>query len=327
MKLVINGSAVLRSSRGVRRYVDNVAKHLNWPNGTEQSPVYNSAAVDRFCELLQRGRRDTILWSPAQRGPLRAHHHVVTVHDCINVEWKYAHDWRLPALRWATQQLLTNAQFVVAISQATKAAVLRNYHVDPASLVVIESSCDVELGDAASSPEADKLCESTAPFILWVTNDLEHKNTMRTCAALIASRAAAYGVKVRVVGALASEALAACRQSPLEIEMHTGISDATLRNWYANCLFLLAPSLDEGHDLPVAEALAQQANVLCSNIPAHREFYDGLVETFEPTDSDAMTEALDNALDRNGRWLPGSLPDRSFADVAADYVRLFSSIR
>lgn len=289
------------------------------------SAVYDSSIVNRLHELLYRGDRDAIFWSPAQRGSLRAWHHVVTVHDCINVEYVYRNDWRLPALRLATQRMLSSAEYVVAISHATKDALLRNYRIRPSTLVVIPSSCDVQIAtggeDAPATPAGDRT------FILLVTNSLPHKNTLRTCQALARSRARAQQVGLRVVGSLPPEALEACRAGGITVETATAISDATLRDWYTGCRFLLAPSLDEGHDLPIAEALALGANVICSDIAAHREFYDGLVEYFDPGDTEAITAAIDQGLQRGGRWSHAPMPKRSFADVAADYLKLFETVQ
>lgn len=324
MKLIINGSAVLRSSRGVRRYYDNIIPHLNWPGGISMSAVYNSGAVSRVRELAHRGQYDAVFWSPAQRGPLFAKNHVVTVHDCINVEYTYRNDWRLPALRLATQQLLSNAERVVAISNATRDALVRNYRIRDSALVVIQSSCDVNI--AATELAAPPHIATLPPFVLLVTNSLPHKNTVRACQALVQSRARLAGVELRVVGSLPLEALEICHRGGLTVHTPPSVSDAALWDWYRACTFLLAPSLDEGHDLPVAEALALGANVLCSDIPAHREFYDGLVAYFDPMDTDAMTDAIDQALERQGRWFQSNLPTRSFSDVANDYKQLFSGI-
>ncbi len=323
MKLIVNGSAVSRSSWGVRRYYENISRYLAWQGGISLSAVHDFGPFNRVKELFHPGNRDAIFWSPAHRGPLWAANHVVTVHDCINVEYVYKNDWRLPALRMATQQLLTNARFVVAISHATAAALQRNYRVKASSLAVIQSSCDVQFegnDEAPSGKPAD------TPYVLWVTNSLSHKNTMRTCQALVRSRAPAEGVALCVVGTLAPKAMAICQAAHIQVNVHQGISDAELRALYRSCRFLLAPSLDEGHDLPVAEALALGANVLCSDIAAHREFYDGLVSYFNPLELDDITTAIDQALLREGRWSQGCLPLRSFADVAADYQQLFSSM-
>jgi len=326
MKLVVNGSAVQRSSRGVQRYYDNIARHLSWPGGLDMSPVHKSSTFNRVSELLYRGRSDAIFWSPAQRGPLNALHHVVTVHDCINVEYTYVNDWRLPALRWATQRLLSSAEHVVAISQATKAAILRNYRIRPSSLVVIPSSCDVEIPADEQAVDAPGAAHTEPPFVLLVTNSLPHKNTIRACQAFVKSRACVEKIVLRVVGSLPPEAATLCQAGGVSLEIAAAVSNATLVAWYRTARFLLAPSLDEGHDLPVAEALARGCNVLCSDIAAHREFYGDLVKYFDPSDTEAITAAIDQALSLDGRWSKAPLPMRSFGDVAADYMSLFSSI-
>lgn len=325
MKLTVNGAAILHSSMGVRRYYESVMRHLNWPGGISVNRVPTSRARARLAELAMRGDADAILWSPCQRGPLRAKHHVITVHDCINVEYTYVGDWRLPALRWASQQVLGQAQRIVAISHATKDAILRNYQVAPEKILVIPSSCRVEV--ASTSNEAVPAPPPEKPYVLMVTNDLPHKNTVRACEALIRAGAVRRDVALHVVGRLAPEAVALCSSARLELVLRTGVSDALLRSAYEHCLFLLSPSLDEGHDLPIAEALSAGANVLCSDIPAHREFYDGLVEYFDAARPDAMAAAIEQALGCPGRWFPGGkLPSRSFADVANDYERLFASL-
>jgi glycosyltransferase involved in cell wall biosynthesis len=168
---------------------------------------------------------------------------------------------------------------------------------------------------------------SAAPYVLLVTNSLPHKNTVRACTAFVRSGATRRGVGLRVVGSLAPEALSICQEAGVDLKIGTQLDDKALRQWYQGCLFLLSPSLEEGHDLPIAEALALQVNVLCSDIPAHQEFYAGLAAFFDPKDIDAMAAAIINALDTHGRWFRAPLPTRSFADVAEDYRRLFAAIQ
>lgn len=324
MKLIVNGVAAYRSSFGVRRYYESVMQHINWSGEVSLTPTSRSRTFDRFSELSYAGRADSLLWSPSQRGPIRAKRHVVTVHDCLNVEYVYADDWRRSALKWLSQQLLQNAEVVVTISQATRDAVLRNYEVDPSTIVVIPSPNHIELPRATGlsiDPEASR------PFVLMVTNALPHKNTELACRALITAGAQRRGIALHVVGSLAPAARALCEDAKLDLIVSTGLSDQALALLYQQCLFLLSPSLDEGHNLPIAEAISLGASVLCSDIPVHREFYDGLVKFFPPTDKRALVEALDHAFDSARTWTPDRpSPKRGFADVAADYNQLFSSL-
>lgn len=67
-------------------------------------------------------------------------------------------------------------------------------------------------------------------------------------------------------------AIEAAREAGVPLGVVDGaISDADLARQYASHRWLLAPSLEEGYDLPVAEALANGTPVIASDIPAHRD--------------------------------------------------------
>jgi glycosyltransferase involved in cell wall biosynthesis len=324
MDLIVNEPAVHASSRGVRRYYEGVMRHLRWPGRVEALQPARLRALGRLRELVLRGRPDAIFWTPCQRGPIRALHHVITVHDCINVEFIYSHDWRVAVYRRLFNAILDGATAVVAISNTTKSAILRNYRINEDRISVVASAIDaMRTRDARwDQPSLD------GPFVLWVTNALPHKNTIAACSAFALSRAARAKVTLRVVGTLLPEAREICRSSGVRLEEHAFVDDEQLTDWYSNCRFLLSPSLDEGHNLPIAEALACGANVLCSDIATHREFYEGRVRFFDPRQKEAIISAIDAAIEMPGPWFAPSLDveRRSFADVAADYERLFRSV-
>jgi len=326
MNLTVNASAVAGSSFGVRRYFAAVMQHLPWPGAIDSFSPGRWPRFERPRELLHRGRPDAVFWTPCQRGPLRAPHHVVTVHDCINVEYVHRNDWRLPIYRRLFNAILDGTERVVTISSATRDAVLRNYRIDESRITVIRSGRDAfaRQGDERLIAEA----RAGRPYVLLVTNALPHKNNLAACEAFSRSSAPAQGLALRVVGSLPDDAREACRRHGILLEEHTRIDDAQLAAWYAGCRFLLSPSLAEGHNLPIAEALAQGANVLCTDIPVHREFYDGEVRFFEPGRMDAFVQALDAAVASDGPWFPANrgVVHRSFADVARDYAALFTSL-
>ena len=326
MNLTVNTAAAAGSSFGVQRYFEAVMRHLPWPGTVDTFPAGRWRRLERPRELLHRGRPDAVFWTPCQRGPLRAHHHVVTVHDCINVEYVHRDDWRLPIYRLLFNTILDGAERVVAISSATRDAILRNYRVDESKLTVIRSGRDsfVRQVDGRLAAEA----HAGRPYVLLVTNALAHKNNLAACEAFARSLGPGEGLVLRVVGSLPDDARAACHRHGVMLEEHSRIDDAQLAAWYAGCRFLLSPSLAEGHNLPIAEALAQGANVLCTDIPVHREFYDGEVRFFEPGPLDAFVQALDAAIATDGPWfkVDRDVVRRSFADVARDYADLFNAL-
>jgi glycosyltransferase involved in cell wall biosynthesis len=325
VELIVNSLAAARSSLGVRRLFAGVMQHLAWDSKVSFTKLPKMAPVARVVELLQMGRRDAIYWSPTHRGPLWAHHHVVSLHDCINVEYTFRNDWRLPAFRRMFNQVLANAQVVVALSRATKDAALRNYTLVESKIVVIPAGFDMP----PETARVTGLPYSGPPFILMLTNALPHKNSLRACRAFFGSIAPRNGYVLRVVGSLPPAALDLGGLHAAKIEVHAHVADAELRGWYQSAAFLFSPSLAEGYNLPVAEAIASGGNVLCSDIAVHREFFEGHAAFFDPGSEDSIVEALNAAVMKAGtRWYPGASNSRlrSFKDMADDYRALFRGI-
>ena len=318
--------AAQRSSLGVRRLFAGIMQYLAWDSKVSYTKLPKSALIGRGAELLQMGRRDAIYWSPTHSGPLFAHHHVVSLHDCINVEYTYRDDWRLPAFRRMFNQVLANAQVVVALSRATKEAALRNYTLAESKIVVIPAGFEAPTEATDAGAQAGY---AGPPFILMLTNALPHKNSLRACRAFLSSIAPRTGYVLRVVGSLPPAALSAGAGDSAKIQLYANVADAELRSWYKSAAFLFSPTLSEGYNLPIAEAIASGGNVLCSDIAVHREFFEGRAAFFDPNSEEAMVEALNAAVKRAGTcWYPGASSGRlrTFKDMADDYRAVFRGI-
>lgn len=74
---------------------------------------------------------------------------------------------------------------------------------------------------------------------------------------------------------------------------HTGyLSEVDLRNLVAGASALVLPSRDEGFGLPVLEALACDAPVVCTDIPALREISGGYAHLVPYADVEALAGAM-----------------------------------
>jgi glycosyltransferase involved in cell wall biosynthesis len=78
-----------------------------------------------------------------------------------------------------------------------------------------------------------------------------------------------------------------------------GPSDTELRALYEGCLFTIFPSLHEGWGLPVTEAMALGAPVLCSSAAALPEAGGDLARYFDPNDAGDCRMAVAALLDDN----------------------------
>jgi glycosyltransferase involved in cell wall biosynthesis len=101
------------------------------------------------------------------------------------------------------------------------------------------------------------------------------------------------------------------------------LSDRELARLVRGAAALLSPSLAEGFDLPVVEALALRTPVIASDIPAHRELAGDAANLIDPLDGPAWIEAIEQAT-RGNR---GRGPAYAAPTWAAHFERLAVSLR
>lgn len=190
-------------------------------------------------DLARRHRVTGFTHLLTDHGPIVAPEHVrnvVTLHDL-----RFLHGYGGPARRlygrWRYGATLRRAHRVLAVAPHVAAEARARYRLDPARVLVAPNAATPGLRAPAAVERAGALL---------VARDEPRK---ARGAAVEAARAA--GMPLTLVdGAL---------------------SDADLARLYAAHRWLLAPSLEEGFDLPVVEALAAGTPVIASDIPAHRD--------------------------------------------------------
>lgn len=74
------------------------------------------------------------------------------------------------------------------------------------------------------------------------------------------------------------------------------LSDRELAQLVGGAAALLSPSLAEGFDLPVVEALALRTPVIASDIPVHRELAGDAATLIDPLDGPAWIAAIEQAM-------------------------------
>jgi alpha-1,3-rhamnosyl/mannosyltransferase len=70
------------------------------------------------------------------------------------------------------------------------------------------------------------------------------------------------------------------------------VSDGDLAKLYRHATAFLAPSLDEGFNMPPLEAMACGSPVICSDIPVHRELFNGAAVFFSPTSAEGLATSI-----------------------------------
>lgn len=116
----------------------------------------------------------------------------------------------------------------------------------------------------------------------------------------------------------ATEVLAALGALPpgLRVLRAEGLTDHAMLRLMRAAIAVLAPSLEEGFDYPVHEALAAGVPVIASDIPAHREYVAGFAELLDPADAAAWALALADFLAGGTRRAAGLAAARRFTTPA-----------
>lgn len=183
---------------------------------------------------------------------------------------------------------------VLTISEHSRRTISRDLGVPASDVTVLTLPYDDELVAAVQALRPTVPALDTA---LYVGAFLPHKNLDRLVQAFSASRFAATGGRLALVGGTGDEGrrlvAAAAPEHRDAIEIRPRCDEAELRRLFASALFLVQPSVEEGFGLPVLEALSCGLPVCVSDGGALPEVTRGRAAHFPATSVPAMTATLD----------------------------------
>lgn len=194
----------------------------------------------RTQDLKRRYRQASFTHLLTDHGPVvapRTVRNLVTLHD---LRFLHGYGGRLRALygRYRYGAVLRSAAAIIAVSQSVADEAAAQYALDPERVVVAPNAAAAVF----RPPDGGGV----------------------RCGALVVGR----DEPRKARGAAAS----AAREAGIDLEIvDGGIDDASLAAKYGAAQWLLAPSLLEGFDLPVVEALACGTPVIASDIGPHRD--------------------------------------------------------
>ena len=134
--------------------------------------------------------------------------------------------------------------------------------------------------------------------IVVMTGDEPRKNTFGALAAIGAATAGTDGERNVLVIGMAGQATRvhhwsiAAAMRPGEATTAGRLTDVELAETLRTASLIIVPSFDEGLSLPVIEAIASGANVVASDIPAHRELIGRGSYLIDPRDLRAFARTI-----------------------------------
>lgn len=340
--VVVDGRRLTAQATGVGRYLSLLLDH--WAERAASLPFEpvvilhrdRPRSMDRWkavfrCEVLGShspgwvwenlhlaggGRRDAVLFAPANLVPWRWRGPVVlVVHDTF-CEHADARVGRLAKLRYRGRyrRAASRADFVLTPSHATADDVRRYFGVDPGRIRVVRPGMpDVPVSQAETDPQG----MPDVPFVLFVGKVSARREFPAVMQAVesLASR----GMNLRLVRVGPRCAGAACTELVADLGH---VSDDILAGLYRRAQALVWPSAREGFGLPVLEAMAHGCPVITRPVNALAELCQGCCMEL----ADARPETIAGAISRlmGDQRLRSSLIRRGLDRVKAFEARAFA---
>jgi len=304
-EIVVNGRFLSRRITGVERYgreilrlfsgkyrlekthANGVAGHL-WEQFILPANVWSPTASRGTQARATTPHGESILWSPANSGPLLVRNQALTIHDLSPLEhpeWftrGYSIWYRsfLPILAKRVRLIFTPTEYV-------KRNVMTRLGVK--QVIVTPNGVDSSVFHPGVTPARLELPEK---YILFVGSLQPRKNLAGLMQAWGKLKQEFKDMWLIVAGGTGSVFHEVKLSSNERVRFLGTVDEDNLPGLYANADLFVLPSLDEGFGLPALEAMACGTPVVASNGGALPEVVGNAGLIFDLSQPDTLTDAL-----------------------------------
>ena len=206
-----------------------------------------------------------------------------TVLDCVFIASSSGLKRSILKYFWLTVPV-KRSRFVTAISEATKAEILKYVKCDPAKIVVIP----VAISDRFT--RKDKVFNRDCPIILQI-GTAHNKNIPRLIAALKGINCC-----LHIVGRQNDEYVKLLREVGVRYEYQWGLSDGEMIKKYEEADIISLTSTYEGFGMPILEAQAIGRPVITSNILSMPEVAGDAACLADPFDVESIRAGINRII-------------------------------
>ncbi len=294
-EVVVNGRFLGRRVTGVERYGREILRslgdrcHVEMPGRIAKG--WTGHVWEQFI-LPSRLGSDSVLWSPANTGPMLVDRQVLTIHDLSALEhpeWfktSFAAWYRvvLPVLAHRVARIIVPSDFI-------RQKVTARFTLPLGKVVTIPAGVDT------SNFHPLNVSSGMGRYILFVGTLEPRKNLAGLLSAWDRIRGRHGDVCLVVAGGMGR----AFRDSEIPVSAAqvrwTGyVPEDELPGLYAGAELFVLPSLDEGFGLTALEAMACGTPVVVSNAGALPEVVGNAGRVFSLRDPNGLSDALDECL-------------------------------
>ncbi len=246
-------------------------------------------------------RADLVHFTMVQQPILYKGRVVTTIHDLTTVRFlnpdKNSFVLRLKqqVYRQVIRRAARKSLAVITPTQFVKDDVVRFSGIDPNKVTVTYEAADQIT--VAAEPMMDL---EGKKFVMYVGRPTPHKNLERLIDAFELLRAQHPDLRLVLSGKKDANyqriADGVTARGLKNIVFTDFVSEGQLRWLYEHCAVYVFPSLSEGFGLPALEAMAHGAPVASSNATCLPEIYGDAAHYFDPLDTQAMADAINEVL-------------------------------
>jgi glycosyltransferase involved in cell wall biosynthesis len=233
---------------------------------------------------------------------LRATRTLLTVHDLSFLHYPVAFVPSLHAyLERVVPRSVARADRVLADSESTRKDLIAHFGTAPEKVQVLYSGVDARFRPEKEPGEGERLGDKygiESPYVLSVGTLQPRKNYARLIKAFANLPLA--DLQLAIAGGrgwLYEDILAEAQKHGDRVRVLGFVDDADLPALIRGAALFAFPSLYEGFGLPVLEAMACGAPVICSDASSLPEVAGGAALMVDPFDVDALAQAMARALE------------------------------
>lgn len=292
--IVVNGRFLARRVTGVERYGREILQYIlhNCRLESTLRQGWRGHTWEQFM-LPTRMKQNSVLWSPANTGPLMVRRQALTIHDLSpleHAEWFHAsfavwYRLFLPMLAKHVQRVFTPSEYV-------KQKVMRRF--DIRKVTVTPNGVDHSIFHPRAKQMHLALPQN---YVLFVGTLEPRKNLGHLLQVWNEIKEEFHAMWMVVVGVSGNVFKTIHVSQEMERVRFLGyVDDETLAGLYANASLFVLPSQDEGFGLPVLEAMASGTPVIISDGGALPEVVGDAGMRFCLADQNALKYTLKQCL-------------------------------